>query len=405
MNQVQSFSGMNKVYLRGRSGAGPIHSIYKELTRFPPDEYQFVTGGLESAGKQRLLFDLNKKFENIPYAREVWREAKTLQYVGIRLAQDLRVRTRISPGLIYASQQLVLDRTPWVVDFEYANALVNYGDIRLCRRFVQKALSSTFCKGILPWSDWAKRTLYRSLNCASFKEKIERVHFAVSPKAFIKSINDDKVRFLFVGSTNRFNFLNFEWKGGYEVVDAFLELSKKYDRLELVMRSWVPPEIQEKCVNRPDIKVLGTPLSEDALARLYASSDVFLFPTYLNLGMAILEAMSYELPVITVSLYDIPEAVQDTKTGVLLKPPPNVPYYSWNGAPNHYDLELLRGIRRSRAWMVNQIVGKASLLIEDTSLRKRLGREARQSVEQGEFSIKKRNEELKRIFDEATSAV
>lgn len=395
---------MNKVYLRGRSGAGPVHSIYKELTKFPPDGYQFVTGGLESAGKQLLVFDLNKKLESVPYVREVWREVKTLQYAGIRHVQGLRAEARTDFGLVYASQQLVFDRTPWVVDFEYANALVNYGDIRLCRRFVRKALSSTSCRRILPWSDWAERTLYRSMNCAAFKEKIERVHFAVSPKTFVRSRNDDKIRFLFVGSTNRFNFLNFEWKGGYEVVDAFLELSKKYDRLELVMRSWVPPEIQEKCANRPDIKVLSTRLCEDALARLYASSDVFLFPTHLNLGMAILEAMSFELPVIAVSLYDIPEAVQDTKTGILLKPPPNVPYYTWNGAPNHYDLELLRGIRRSRAWIVSQIVGRASLLIEDSSLRKRLGREARQSIEQGEFSIRKRNEKLKRIFDEATYA-
>jgi glycosyltransferase involved in cell wall biosynthesis len=395
---------MKKVYLRGRSGAGPVHSIYRELTKFPPDGYQFVTGGLESAGKQRLVFDLNKKFENIPYAREVWREVKTLQYVGIRHVQGLQAKTRTDSGLVYASQQLVLDRTPWVVDFEYANALVNYGDIRLCRRVVQKALSSKHCRRILPWSDWAERTLYRSLNCASLKEKIERVHFAISPKAFIKKRNDDKVRFLFVGSTNQLNFFNFEWKGGYEVVEAFLELSKKYDRLELVMRSWVPPEIQERYANRPDIKILSTPLSEDALARLYASSDVLLFPTHLNLGMAILEAMSYELPVIAVSLYDIPEAVQDMKTGILLKPQPNVPYYTWNGAPNHYDWELLRRIRQSRARMVSQIIEKASLLIEDVSLKKRLGREARQSVEQGEFSIKKRNEKLKRIFDEATYA-
>lgn len=396
---------MHKVYLRGRSGAGPVHSIYRELTKFPPDGYQFVTGGLESAGKQRLVFDLNKKFENIPYAREVWREVKTLQYVGIRYVQGLPSKTKTDSGLVYASQQLILDKTPWIVDFEYANALVNYGDIRLCRRLVHKALSSKCCRRVLPWSDWAKRTLYRSLNCASFKEKIERVHFAISPKTLIKKRSDDKVRFLFVGSTNQLNFLNFEWKGGYEVVEAFLELSKKYNGLELVIRSWVPPEIQERYANRPDIRILSTPLSDDALARLYASSDVFLFPTHLNLGMAILEAMSYELPVIAVSLYDIPEAVQDMKTGILLKPPPNVPYYTWNGAPNHYDWQLLRGIRRSRAWLVSRIVEKASLLIEDVTLRTRLGREARQSVEQGEFSIKKRNQKLKRIFDEAVCAV
>lgn len=395
---------MKKVFLKGRSQGGPIHSLYRGLLDFPPEGYQFVTRGLAPTKRQNLVFDLDRKFRNIPGGGGTWLRLKTLQYLAIRIIQDMQAGSKANPDLIYASQQLTSARMPWVVDFEYVNALVNYGDIRLCKRFVQRALASKWCKKILPWSDWAKRTLYRSLDCGSFKEKIEMIHFAASPKDFVKTEKDDKVRLLFVGSTNQFNFLNFEWKGGYEVVDAFLTLSKKYDGLELVMRSWVPPEIQKKCTNRPDTKVFSTPLSEDALARLYASSDVFLFPTHLNLGMAILEAMSYELPVIAVSLYDVPEAIQDMKTGVLLKPSPNVPYYTWNGAPNHNDWELLQRIRRSRAWMVDQIVEKASVLIEDSSLRKRLGREARQRIEQGEFSIKKRNEKLKRVFDEASFA-
>jgi glycosyltransferase involved in cell wall biosynthesis len=117
--------------------------------------------------------------------------------------------------------------------------------------------------------------------------------------------------------------------------------------------------------------------------------------------MAILEAMSYELPVIAINLYDIPEAVQNMKTGILIDPPPNVSYYTWNGAPNHHDRNLLPRIRQSRRWIVNQIVDKASFLIEENSLRRQIGREAKRMIEHGEFSITKRNEKLKRIFDEA----
>jgi regulator of replication initiation timing len=53
---------------------------------------------------------------------------------------------------------------------------------------------------------------------------------------------------------------------------------------------------------------------------------------------------------------------------------------------------------------VNQIVEKTSLLVENASLRRRLGRQARASIEEGKFSIKNRNTKLKRIFDEAVSA-
>jgi len=119
------------------------------------------------------------------------------------------------------------------------------------------------------------------------------------------------------------------------------------------------------------------------------------------LGMAILEAMSYELPVIARAVYDVPEAVEDMRTGILLSPLSKLPYYMWNGAPNHYDRDLLFRIRKYRPSLVKQIVEKTSLLIENSSLRRKLGREGRHLIEQGEFSIRNRNEKLKRIFDEA----
>jgi glycosyltransferase involved in cell wall biosynthesis len=401
---------MKSVFLKGRSRSGPSHSLYRSLLSDPPDGYKIFAGTAKTTGQQQLgfnlnkrqilFYDLNRQLHSFSFVREVWREAKTLLYMGIKKTQNQRT-LESNPDLIYASQQLIFARLPWVGDFEFADALVNYGDIRLCKGFVRKALTSRYCKKIMPWSEWAKRTLHRSLDCDSFKEKVETVHFATNPKDFAKKHNNDRVRLLFVGSINQFNFRNFEWKGGFEVVEAFLKLSKKYDNLELVIRSWVPPEIRERCAGKKNIKILSSTLSEEALARLYISSGIFLFPSYLNLGMVTLEAMSYEIPVIATNLYDVPEAVQDMKTGLLLSPPPNVPYYMWNGAPNHHDTNLLRKIRQNRPWMVNQVVDKASLLIEHDALRRRIGRDSRRLVEDGEFSTKRRNEKLKRIFDEA----
>ena len=40
-------------------------------------------------------------------------------------------------------------------------------------------------------------------------------------------------------------------------------------------------------------------------------------------------------------------------------------------------------------------------LIEDESLRKRLGREARETIEKGKFSIDLRNKKLKEIFEDS----
>lgn len=401
---------MKNVFLKGRSEGGIPHSLYRGLLRFPPDGYSVFVGKTENTGKQQtpslskrkqLFYDLNWKLQGSPYD-SLWHEARTLFYMGLKKTRRSRLPAGLDIDLVFASQQLMFTKIPWVVDFEYANALVDYGDIRLCRRFVQKALDSSFCKKIMPWSEWSKRTLLRSMNCGSFKGKMEVVHFGMEPKEFAKKKDDGKVRFLFVGSINRFNYMNFEWKGGFEVAEAFLELSRKYDGLELTLRSWVPPEIKERYGDKPNLNIIDTELSEEELSSLYASSDIFLFPSHLNLGMVILEAMSYELPVIAIDLYDISEALQDMKTGILIDPPPNVNYYMWNGAANHRDKGLLPRIRQHRSWIVRSLVEKASLLIEDGSLRRRIGREARQVTENGEFSMAERNSKLKTIFDCAT---
>ncbi|MBT0158827.1 glycosyltransferase family 4 protein [Candidatus Bathyarchaeota archaeon A05DMB-2] len=402
---------MKYVFLKGRSEGGLPHSLYRELLRFPPDGYRIFTRNAENTGmkqltpfskKQQLFYDLNRKLRGVTYDR-LWREARTLFYMGLKETQRPRLPAGRKIDLVFSSQQLLFAEMPWVADFEYADALVDYGDIRLARRFIQKALRSRYCKKIMPWSEWSKRTLLRSMDCGSFREKIEVVHLGVAAKNFIKKTDKEKLRFLFVGSTNRLNYLNFEWKGGFEAAEAFVELSKKYDGLELVLRSWVPPEIKEKYGDKAGIIIIDNPLSEEDLASLYVSSDILLFPSHLNLGMAILEAMSYELPVIAIDVYDVSEALKDMKTGVLIKPPPNVNYYTWNGAANHQDNTLLPRIRQFRPWIVKRIVEKTSLLIEDASLRRRIGREAREETDRGEFSLTKRNAKLKTIFDEATA--
>jgi glycosyltransferase involved in cell wall biosynthesis len=399
---------MKSVFLKGRSQGGTPHSLYMGLLRSPPEGYAVFaekTGNTTDPRpvvytKRQTTFDrLDKRLQNAQVASNVWRDARTLLYETLKKTQSLTQRDPKS-DLIYSSQQFVSEERPWIVDLEFADALVDYGDIRLCGRLIKKALSSNFCKRIIPWSDWSKRTLLRSLDCAPFKDKIETVHFGVRAKTFAKKRESDKIRLLFVGSTNHLNYLNFEWKGGIEAVEAFPHLSKKYD-VELVIRSWVPPEIALKCANDPNIKLITSMLSPYELAELFISSDIFMFPSYLNLGMVILEAMSYELALIAPNIFDVPEAVKDMETGVLLDSP-QVPFYTWNGSPYHYNPKVLNGVRSVRDWRISQVIEKTSMLIEDGVLRRRIARNARRLVEEGEFSLASRNQKLKRIFDEAT---
>lgn len=390
---------MKKVYLKPRFQGGPYHSLYKELVQYPPKGYQIFTDA-SSSSRPSLVYNFDRKMLQVPFVKDVWYNAKTLLYMGFQRIHKWSCNSDYD--LVFASQQLIFSKLPWVVDFEFVNALVGYGNIKMCKGVVQKALDSKSCRKIMPWSNWAKRTLFRSLECNDFEEKIETVHIAVSPKNFVKKRNGDRLRLLFVGSTNRSNIYNFELKGGNETVEAFTQLSKKYDRLELVIRSWVPTSIRKRCSKEKNIRILHSPLRVKEVADLYASSDMFIFPSHANLGMAILDAMSYELPVIALGVYDVHEAITDMKTGVLIRPPKDVLYYTWNGGHNYLDKQFLIGIRRARPWLVDQLVEKTSLLIENDRLRQSIAREARYEVEQGMFSIRQRNKKLARIFGEAT---
>ena len=74
-----------------------------------------------------------------------------------------------------------------------------------------------------------------------------------------------------------------------------------------------------------------------------------------------------------------------------------------NNIPNEYSNPPLRAMGRLRPYMVDKIKECMKLLIEDSSLRQRIGREAATTIENGEFSLKNRNALLKEIFDNATS--
>ena len=51
--------------------------------------------------------------------------------------------------------------------------------------------------------------------------------------------------------------------------------------------------------------------------------------------------------------------------------------------------------------VVKHIISSTSKLIEDSLLRKKMGEAGRKEVESGRFSIKMRNSQLKRIYEEA----
>lgn len=395
---------MKGIYLEGRASGWSFHSLYKELIDYPPDGYRFVTDEkLESSNKVNTFRLVNR---NLRYSRfhnvfDYFRPAAYYLYYKFKEKQKSS-----EVCLTYSSQHLIFRKEPWVIDLEHVGALVAYGKVELFRRFVEKLLMSKYCKKIMPWSDVGKKSLFLNLDCKKFEKKIETVRLAVHPKKFVKNYENDKVKLLFVGTANVFNVEgSFDLRGAKEVFESFALLSKEYDNLELVIRSVVPYDIRQKySYLSKKVKIIDQALPWSLLEEEFKSADIFLFPGHLTPGMTILDAMSYELPVIATDVWGNSEMVKDGETGFLIKKSRKVPYYM--RTPKgvvYYTRAFLKAIKEIDFEVAERLSKKISILIEDNELRRKMGRNARREIETGKFSIKKRNEKLKKIFDEATA--
>ncbi len=388
---------VKNVVLKTRYKGAFLHALYNELIKNPPPDYRLIvpqpsqkspltniTFQIDSNFYKRLLYN----FGSVPYV--------LTQLTGPKIEYD-------ECDLIFAAQHLIKTEKPWIVDLEFANALVAYCAFGLTKNIVSKKLKSKECKAIMPWSEWGANTLLNSIDCTDFKEKIKVVRYTVPPKHVEKTKKESVLRMLFVGSINQCGRMREMYKGLYENVQAFIQIQKEYDNLELVIRSSVIPEIREMVKKYSNIKILDTPLSQSELEHLYVSSDIFPHAGFEGLNLSVLEAMSYGLPVIATSLFNIPEAIKHMKNGMLIDLPNPELLSTRNGIPNEYANPPISTIKNLSSYMINKIKECMQEFIEDSSLRRNLGREASYTIENGEFSIKHRNALLKEIFDDATS--
>jgi len=389
---------MKNIILKSRFRGGFFHGLYNELIKNPPDNYRFI---VPKVSKKSPLLNITFQHDSCFYKQLLYNFG-SLPYLLAQLSES-HIKYE-NCDLIFAAQHLINTDEPWVVDLEFANSLVGYCSLDLCRNIISKKLRAKECKAILPWSEWGANTLLNSINCKDFKDKIRVVRYTVPPKRKNRTKEDKSViRMLFLGSINRCGAMREAFKGLYENIEAFIDLQKKYDGLELVIRSTVTPEIKEKAKKYSNIKILDTPLTDMELEQLYISSDIFPHSGFEALNLSILEAMSYGLPVIATSYGNTPEAIKHMKNGLLIDLPHPSLFYTKNNIPNEYSNPPLRAMRRLRPFMIDKIKECMKLLIEDSSLRHRIGREAAMTIENGEFSLKNRNALLKEIFDNATS--
>ncbi|MCP8319493.1 MAG: glycosyltransferase family 4 protein [archaeon] len=283
-----------------------------------------------------------------------------------------------------------LKKRPWVVDCESVKVFFkSYEDLQNPKevRRVERLLKSDACRKIIPLSYASKRTLQRYLDMP--EDKIEVVYPAVPTVAHKRDYTKRKgLNSLFIGGA-------FEAKGGREVIEAFKILSKNYPDLSLIVRGPVKEEYLRDGVK--NLTILGRVPRDELFKIYYPNADIFLLPTYMDtVGYVLLEAMAFGIPIITTKHFAVPELVKDA--GLLIDPPTTL----WKN-DGSYNYEFSKELSGNFPQTVNALVDATISLIDDEDLRRKLGDRGKRIVENGNASIKLRNEKLKKIYEDAIS--
>ncbi len=214
--------------------------------------------------------------------------------------------------------------------------------------------------------------------------------------------SDSSVRLLFVGSANIKG--EFEIRGGLEVFEVFLLLRARYPSLQLLIRSDVPSDLKKKLTGIPGLRIIEEVLPRERLEREFREADIFVLPTHSTPPFVFMDAMSFELPIITLDVWANGEIVDDGRTGLLAKPSSRVPYYYRDTRnPNFGSREFRQAIRRPDPSVVDALANLVSFLIERPDVRGRMGRAARWEIEHGRFSVTERNRRLGHFLDAVMS--
>jgi glycosyltransferase involved in cell wall biosynthesis len=211
--------------------------------------------------------------------------------------------------------------------------------------------------------EWRERLLRI---CPTAKVEVLHNAVAIPDRAGLQPLEEPEPTLLFLGHLLRD-------KGIYDLVRAFARVAGQFPRLKLVLGGVGQIDEVRQLATRLDVHErvlcpgwLGPERKNAALA----ASTIFMLPSYAEgMPMALLEAMSWELPVIATPVGGIPQLVTSEVNGLLV-------------APGDID----------------GLAGAITRLLQDRTLRARLGAAARATIETG-FSLQEALAKLGGIYD------
>lgn len=384
-----------------------VHPIYREQLHAVPDGFRYVSGHpalSDATTPTKRVIEQGGRFSSAHRLAE--RIAiRTLSRAGY--VQRARVTAKPGVTLIHSCERLLHDSPlPYVLDFEHAELFVLYQRVALSRpwtrAWLMRALTDERLRFLLPWSESARQSLYRSVGPTAEARLQSRTHVVYPAiRAAVERPSPrprEVLRLLFVGTA-------FYEKGAVEAIIAVQRLAASH-AIHLDLLSYVPNDWRARLEHDPTI-TLHTPGGADVVRNLYAQADALLFPSHMDtFGYVVLEAMAHGLPVVAPRHLALNELVQEGRSGLLFAPE-NTLYGDDTACRFAHTLppprRFLEALRNPSDVYVDGLATALARLAEDRVLREELAEGALEEIRSGRFSIRRRREALAGIYAAAAS--
>ncbi len=177
---------------------------------------------------------------------------------------------------------------------------------------------------------------------------------------------ENETLLLFIGHLEPF-------KGIFELLDAFYEISKKNQNVKIIIigEGHAEKKIKETVAkyNLSDYITFTGKISPETIQNFYQMADIFVLPSYTEgLPLVVIEAMACGLPVVASCVGGIPEIVKNNINGFLVPP-------------------------RNK----EKLTQKLEFLINDEKLRKKFGEKSLEAIDD-EFNIDKKINKFIKLY-------
>jgi len=376
---------------------GKLHSLYISLINKPPKGYEFI---FENPTFKNKLGEKLKIYKPVKYFYKgftrLFKTLKVLEFFNDQ--KDLS-----QADLVYALGTSYSGNKPFIIDIidtPFSLSGNKYDLFIKNKNKIKKYLENPNCKKIICPHETALKFMRNNFEGRKICRKLSLVRQAFEPVPYKIPQNKfslgKKVRVLFMGSIN--NSEDFYTKGGLEAVLAFKRICNNYN-CELIIRCRVPERVKKIIKGNKKIKLIENQIDFNNIIKLYSSSDFLLLPNHFYTIMATLESMSFKLPIISLDTYAVKHYIKDGYNGFVVKPSERISeYFNPSYPTNLREKKFTKKLWEVDQDLIDRISKRIIDLIEDPKLRKKMGNNAYKFFKNN-FSIKKRNKKLKKIFD------